>query len=463
MDRLLAREDLQPIREQVGPALFAELVRAAIDAARRALLAGQRAVVPTDDEVSADVLERAARFASGRARPVINATGVLLHTNLGRAPLSERAAAAVRGAMQGYSSIELDLETGKRGRRAGFVDEALASVSGAEAALVVNNCAAAVLLLLSATASGRGVIVSRGELVEIGGGFRVPDVMAQSGARLIEVGTTNKTRLADYERALDEHPDAVAILRVHQGNFRQLGFVERPALADLGALAASRGVMLLKDLGGGALVDLAQAGFVGEPLVTDCVAAGCTAVTFSTDKVLGGPQGGALVGARDVIERARRHPLARALRAGRLPIVALEATLESYLLGRAWQEIPALAMAKASVGELAARVDGWVAELSARGLDAERVDSEAEMGGGTLAARAIPSVALALTPRSMSAGELGRSLRLGAPAILARVQDARVLLDARTIRPEEGPPLMLRLFEALAPEGSSLSRPAESS
>lgn len=455
VDRVLGRPELAGEREVLGTRLATALVRSAIDAARRDLSSGARTSIPSEDEIVSAVRARACRMRSSRARRVINATGVMLHTNLGRAPLSDRAAAAVAESMRGYSSIEIDLETGKRGRRAGFLEDALATVSGSEAALVVNNCAAAVLLLLSTVARDREVIVSRGELIEIGGGFRVPDVMAHSGARLVEVGTTNKTRTQDYERALEQHPNAVAILRVHQGNFRQLGFVERPSLGELGALAKSRGVLLLKDLGGGALVDLAPRGLSGEPTVADCLAAGCDALTFSTDKVLGGPQGGALVGRATLVQSARSHPLARALRLGRLPVVALEATVEAYLLERAWEEIPALAMVSAPVSALEARVDGWVAKLAASGICARRISSEAEMGGGTLAGRKIPSAALALD--EVDPAVLARSLREGEPAVVGRVQDDALLLDARSVRPDEGDALIAAVMAASALAASALA------
>jgi L-seryl-tRNA(Ser) seleniumtransferase len=313
----------------------------------------------------------------------------------------------------------------------------------------VNNCAGAVLLLLAATARGRPVIVSRGELVEIGGGFRVPEIMAESGATLVEVGTTNRTRLADYERALDVHPDAAALLRVHQGNFRQLGFVERPELGALGVLARSRGVLLLKDLGGGAAIELESAGFPGEPLVQACVTAGCSAVTFSTDKVLGGPQGGVIVGSATIVDRVRKHPLARALRLGRLPMVALEATLEAYLLGSARQEIPTLAMAHAPLHELEARVSDWARQLEPRGITCQLTPSETEMGGGTLAARTVPSMALGLSPTAeLGVDEIARRLRTFDPPVAARVTEGAILLDARTVRPDEDGALIRAVVSA---------------
>ncbi len=450
VDRVSGRPELEPHREALGPALLVSIVRRVIDRARARLLAQERTTVPTEDEVVREALREAESLQAGKAQEVLNATGVLVHTNLGRAPLGARATRKLARAAAGYSSIEMDLESGRRGRRGAFVETALASVSEAESALVVNNCAAAVLLLLSTVARGKAVIVSRGELVEIGGGFRVPDVMAESGARLVEVGTTNKTRIDDYARALDREQDVVAILRVHQGNFRQVGFVERPDLAELGALASSRGVPLLKDLGGGALVDLAEVGFEGEPLVTACVRAGCSAITFSTDKVLGGPQGGALVGRRDLVDRARKHPLYRALRLGRLPLLALEGTLESYLAGRAWEEIPALAMAKIPADTLMARVEGWVRVLAGKDIHARCVESTSEMGGGTLAGRSIPSYALELAPPpGRTADDVARALRIGPRPVVARVVEGAVRLEARTVPAAEDEALLAAIEAAL--------------
>lgn len=448
VDRLLgdARLAALPLqRSIVRRAVQLELERLR-EALRSDVAAGRPASVPDDATMAARVLARLARWSSA-PQPVINATGVLLHTNLGRAPLSARAAAAVNRTMSGSCAIELDLETGKRGRRGAFVEDALCRLTGAEAALVVNNCAAAVLLVLSASARGREVIVSRGELIEIGGGFRVPEIMAESGAELVEVGTTNKTRAEDYARALDAHPSAAAILRVHQGNFRQIGFVERPPLAELGALARERGVALLKDLGGGALLELGATGFRGEPTVEACVASGCTAITFSGDKVMGGPQCGVIVGERGAIERARRHPLARALRVGRLPMVALEGTLESYLRGAAFEELPVLAQASAPIAAVEARAIAWRERLAALGLVGEVRPSEVEMGGGALAGRSIPSFALALA----GGDALLAALRRGDPAVVARSADGAVLLDARTVLPGDEDALLAAVVSAAAP------------
>ena len=321
VDKLAGHACLASVRAQVGDNVLSRLARGVVAELRSAALSGQ---APPDLDAAAVLLHaRAAALLRMRAQRVINATGVVLHTNLGRAPLSPAAVDALAANAAGYTTVELDLRSGKRGSRGAFAESALAQLCGAEAALVVNNNAAAVLLALTSLAQGRGVVVSRGEQVEIGGGFRVPEVLARSGATMIEVGTTNRTRISDYAEALDQFPDVAVILRVHQGNFRQSGFVARPALAELAQLARERDVLLVKDLGGGALVDLASlAGLRGEPVASDCVTAGAHLVCFSCDKVLGGPQGGVVVGEAELVDRLRRDPLARSLRLGRLPLVA---------------------------------------------------------------------------------------------------------------------------------------------
>ena len=417
------------------------LTRRAIDAARRAMRGG--ASCPSLDEVALAVASAAEASLSARARPVINATGVVLHTNLGRAPLSSRAVAALAASAGRYISIEIDLATGRRGARGVFAERALAQLTGAEAALVVNNNAAATLLALGALAMGKRVLVSRGELIEIGGGFRVPDVCARSGAHLVEVGTTNRTRLDDYERALAEGGVA-AILRVHQGNFRQVGFVERPDLAALAALAHAHGALLIEDLGGGALIDFSPYGLRGEPLASASIAAGCDVVCFSTDKVLGGPQGGVIAGSAEPVERARRDPLARAFRLGRLPLVALEATLASYLEG-SLDEIPALAAARAPLARVQERAEAWKQALASRGVAVEIVSLEAAMGGGTLAEASLASCGVALDG---DAERLAALLRAGDPAVVARIHEGRLLFDARTVLPGEDEALLAAICAA---------------
>lgn len=445
VDRVVAHAALDVARQRLGTEAVTRLARLTIEAARVAMRAG--GPCPSSAEV-ADEVAKAANLSLGRrSRSVVNATGVVLHTNLGRAPLSPAAAAAMGASAARYSSLELDLATGKRGARGAFVESVLAELSGAAAALVVNNNAAAVLLALSALTAGRPVIVSRGEAIEIGGGFRIPEVLARSGASMVEVGTTNKTRLDDYARALDEHPDAAAILRVHPGNFRMTGFVERPALRELAALAHARGVILVKDLGGGALVDFAKLGLPGEPTVRACVGAGADVVCYSTDKLLGGPQGGAIVGASVHIERMRRDPLARALRIGRLPLVALEATLAAYVEGPLDEAcIPTLAALRMPIERVRERAAAWQSALAREGVGCEVVEVGGAVGGGALAEAVVPSAGLALD----GDGErLAARLRAGDPPVLGRVQADRLVLDARTVLPGEDAELIAAVVEAV--------------
>ena len=453
VDRVAADAQLDGVRRRLGKDAVTRLARRAIAESRQSVKDG--AAAPTASEVAANVLALAQSTLAARSVRVINATGVVLHTNLGRAPLAREVADALHASAQRYTSIELDLTTGRRGARGAFIESSLAHLTGAEAALVVNNNAAAVLLMLTAVAGfsekaeARGVIVSRSELIEIGGGFRVPDVLARSGARLIEVGTTNRTRASDYARALDDAGDVAAILRVHQGNFRQSGFVERPSLAELSTLARARGVALLKDLGGGAFVDLAPAGLTGEPLVRASIAGGADVVCFSTDKALGGPQGGALVGRADLIERARRDPLARALRLGRLPLVALEATLALYLEGKE-DRVPALAALRRPLASVHARASEWSEALRAKGVRAGVVDLEAVAGGGAYADERVASAGIALDPVApMTADALADRLRQNEPPILARIHEERVLLDARTVLADEDALVIAGVFGAL--------------
>lgn len=431
VDRVAEHPALAAFRQRLGPRAVTELARRAVDEAREAVRGG--AACPSLD----DVARAAARFAeaalSARVVPVINATGVVLHTNLGRAPLPQRAVEALAATAGRYASIEIDVSTGRRGARAAFAERTLAGLAGAEAALVVNNNAAATLLALAAIAAGKRVVVSRGELIEIGGGFRVPEVCARSGATLVEVGTTNRTRLDDYARALDAE-GAAAVLRVHQGNFKQVGFVERPRLADLAALCREKGAWLIEDLGGGALVDLSPYGLPGEPTVQSSVAAGCDLVCFSTDKVLGGPQGGVIVGRAELVERARRDPLARAVRMGRLPLVALEATLGCYLDG-ALGEIPTLAALERPLDEVRARAELWQAALAAQGIPAHVVEIAAAVGGGALAETELASVAVAIDREDAEA--LAARLRTGEPRVFGRIHGGLLLLDGRTVLPGE--------------------------
>jgi L-seryl-tRNA(Ser) seleniumtransferase len=403
--------------------------RAVAVAAARAVLAERRAELLGGADDDADLAARARAWAADAARPrlrrVINATGVIVHTNLGRAPLAQAAREAVARAALGYSNLELDLEGGGRGSRHEHVEGLLRELTGAEAAIAVNNCAGATLLAAAALAGpGRDVIVSRGQLVEIGGGFRVPDVIAQAGARLVEVGTTNRTRRADYERAIGERTDA--ILRAHPSNFRQLGFVQEVEIEELCEL----GVPVIDDVGSGVLAD-DIAVLREEPAVRRSVRAGAALVCFSGDKLLGGPQAGLMVGRADAVAAARAHPLARALRLDKLGLAALEATLRLYLdPGLARREIPVLAMLTADEATLRER-----AERLAAATGGEIVEAVARVGGGALPLLELPGPAVALP--DPSADDLAARLRAADPPVIGRIEDGRLLLDPRTLADDE--------------------------
>jgi L-seryl-tRNA(Ser) seleniumtransferase len=404
-----------------------ELARAvddplAVDAARRVLDLAREEIRAGADP--GDLGERLRAELEGARRPrlrrVLNATGVIVHTNLGRAPLPEAALERLRDVGRGYSNLEYDLGEGARGSRQDHVAGILRRLTGAEAALVVNNNAAAVLLALAALAEGREVLVSRGELIEIGDGFRIPEVLARSGARLVEVGTTNRTRAADYERAIG--PETALLLRVHQSNFRLVGFTEQPATEELAAVASRHGLPLVDDLGSGALVPLE-----GEPSARDAVAAGADLVCFSGDKLLGGPQAGIVVGRAEPVERLRRHPLQRALRADKLTLAALEGTLGLYLdPERALREVPVLRMLSEPSDSVRARAER-LASLTGGTVE----ETVARVGGGALPLAELPSFACAVEE------ELAALLRAGEPPVVAVVRDGRCLLDCRTLADDE--------------------------
>ncbi|MEB2288479.1 MAG: L-seryl-tRNA(Sec) selenium transferase [Anaerolineae bacterium] len=412
--------------DRYGHAQTTEALRRAVEEAREAALQG--APVPPEAELVARAAEALARAARPTLRPVINATGVILHTNLGRAPLSDEALAALAGIGGGYSTLEYDLEPGARGKRDRHIERILTAVTGAEAGLVVNNNAGGVLLALTALAGGRAAIISRGQLVEIGGAFRVPDVMAQSGAIMVEVGTTNRTHLRDYAAAIDER--AACIVRAHASNFRVVGFTESVPLADLAALAHERGLLLLDDIGSGALLDTAQFGLSHEPTAQESLAAGADLVMFSGDKLLGGPQAGIIIGRADLIEALKRHPLARAIRADKLALAALAATLEHYRRGEALEKVPVWRMISMRPDAIRARAEAWAAQVSG-----EVVPAESTVGGGSLPGDTLPTWAFA--PRVTRPNVTAARLRAGDPPIIARVSGDRLLLDPRTVLPEQ--------------------------
>jgi L-seryl-tRNA(Ser) seleniumtransferase len=438
--------------EQYGHEAVVEALRAAAADARAQIRATSRSADRA--QVTDAITQAAARQLSATLRPslirVINATGVVIHTNLGRAPLAEAALARVRDVAAGYTNLEYDLEAGNRGARDLHAESLLCRLTGAEAAVVVNNCAAATMLVLAAVARGREVIVSRQELVEIGGGFRVPDVMAQSGARLREVGTTNRTRAGDYALAIGERTGA--ILRVHPSNFRLEGFVERPALAELVALGRRFAVPVIEDQGSG-LLDAPDGGPLrGEPTVGQSVAAGADLVCCSGDKLLGGPQAGIVVGRRELVARVRRHPLLRALRVDKLTYAALEATLIEHVSGRAAESVPALRMVAMTSAAIGARAEALARTLAAEGWHAEVVEGASTIGGGSAPGSELRTWLVAVARDGWSPDRLESRLRRGHPPVVARIVGDRVALDLRTVRPEDEAELVEGLRRAASEE-----------
>ncbi|MCB9437182.1 MAG: L-seryl-tRNA(Sec) selenium transferase [Anaerolineales bacterium] len=402
------------------------LCRAALDEARATISEGLTA--PTEDDLIRQVERMLHEAHQISLRPVINATGVIIHTNLGRTPLSDAALAAMHAVSVGYSNLEYDLDAGQRGKRDTHVEAIITEITGAEAALVVNNNAAAVYLTLSGLALGKEVVISRGELVEIGGGFRIPDVMRQSGSQLVEVGTTNRTRIRDYTNAIT--PDTAALMRIHSSNFKMIGFTESVTLAELVELAHQRNLMVFDDLGSGTLIDTARFGLDHEPTITESIQAGVDVVTFSGDKLLGGPQAGIIVGKQAAIDRLKHHPMARALRPDKLCISALTTTLRHYRDGEALERIPVWLMIATPLAEIEARALRWQAVVGG-----EVVPADSMVGGGSLPGNALPSKALALHVDNPD--KLATQLREQMPPIIVRIQDGRVLLDPRTVLPEQ--------------------------
>ncbi len=459
VDELLAQPRLAELSKRVDHNLVVEVARTVLDDLR-ARITGQvtTAILAEISPVACDAASLEERITALVERvlarsllPVINATGVILHTNLGRAPLPESVVEEFRLAATQYSNLEYDLEAGARGKRDVHTSELLTRLTGAEAVIVVNNCAAAVLVTLAAFARSGEVIVSRGELIEIGDGFRIPEIMEQSGALLREVGTTNRTRLADYENAIGEKTRL--LLRVHPSNFKVTGFTDKPSLEELVALSQRVGIPLVEDLGSGCLVDLADYG-ITEPTVRRSIEAGVGIVTFSGDKLLGGPQAGIIAGKKDLIARVRRHPLFRALRVDKLTIAALEATLGAYLRA-AWDEIPVMRMIRSTPQELKRRAENFIRELRPElpldEVEIEVVDGASLAGGGSTPAQSLPSKVIRIASARYSAAKLEQRLRR-APAgisVIARVEEDRLVLDLRTVFPAQEPLLVKTLAAAL--------------
>ncbi len=466
VDRLLQEPPLPELATEFGHDLVLEAARATLDAARDSIRAGVEQ--PDLSTLAAQAAAHLARTTRPSLRPVINATGVIIHTNLGRAPLSAAALAAMAEAGRGYTNLEYDLEAGERGSRYVHAEALLRRLTGAEAALVVNNNAAAVLLVLSALARDREVVISRSQLVEIGGGFRIPDVMRQSGARLIEVGTTNRTYIEDYAAAITE--STALLMRVHRSNFRLSGFVHDTTLADLVALGRERSIPVVDDLGSGTLLDTSVYGLAPEPMVQSSVQTGADLVTFSGDKLLGGPQAGIIVGKSEWVARLRRFPMTRALRVDKVTLAGIQATLLHYLKGEAAAQVPVWRMIATPLAELDARAERVARQLADWGFAASVIDGESTVGGGSLPGETLPTRLVAIAGgdvRSRSSNARSRSqnglqdesiaaarprvgnsgsetpdararrLRQGEPPVIARIEHDLLLLDLRTVLPEQ--------------------------
>lgn len=451
IDALLRRDEVQRLIAQQGRDAVRDRLREVLDEMRAEFR--QESPTPninsiaTAEELMLAVEQRLTqRFAARQqalTQRVINATGVVLHTNLGRAPLSQAALAALTQVASGYCNLEYDLATGARGKRGSGLETMLRDLLGSEAAAIVNNCAAAVYLTLNTLAEGGEVLVSRGELIEIGGSFRLPDVIAKSGARIREVGTTNRTRLSDFADAINE--DTKIILRSHPSNYRIIGFTERPSLAELTQLARAYNIPLFEDLGSGALLDLAAIGIHDEPTVQHSLQAGVPVLAFSGDKLLGGPQAGIILGQKEFIERIKRNSMMRAFRVDKLIFSALEATLASYANGNAQIALPAVAALHATKDEIVRRARRFLRRVRNNNLKLQLLDGNSVVGGGSAPEAALPTKLISITSSSLSAAEMEERLRHNMPPIIARIEDDKLLLDLRTVRKEEEKELAVAL------------------
>jgi L-seryl-tRNA(Ser) seleniumtransferase len=447
--KLLDHPAVSASKSRHAHADVAAAARAEIDALRARLAANPDGPADLDD-LAARVVARLEADALPRLRPVINATGVVLHTNLGRSPLHEEAARAAYEAARGYLNLELDLESGKRSSRQNAVRDGIRRVTGAEAATAVNNCAAATVIVLRTVAAGKEVIVSRGQLIEIGGSFRIPDIMAVSGATLREVGTTNITRVSDYERAIG--PNTAALMRVHTSNYRVRGFTKAVDLPELVELGRRHNLPVIDDAGSGQAIDLTPFGLPGEPLVSAGVAAGAGLVLFSGDKLLGGPQAGVIAGRASLVQRVEKDPLMRAFRLDKMTLAALDATLRFYRdPQRALRELPTLRMLTVPLAELRRRAEAFAARLrEVPGIASVEVKQDVSyVGGGSLPDIGVPSAVVAVTAEGIGEEELAARLRRGTPAVVGRVQDGRLLLDLRTVFERQEGELLAALRQAV--------------
>lgn len=444
MDALLKTDTARGLANELGPTRVTSLARLATEDVRQSLLSSKRSLPGGngDDAIRSELLKQAEQRltelhrigeASGIHR-VINATGVVLHTNLGRAPLSDAARQAIDQA-SGYCNLEYDAIAGSRGRRGARAEDLLIELTGAQAALIVNNCAAAAFLVLNTFSRDGEAVISRGELVEIGGDFRVPDIMAQSGARMIEVGTTNRTRLSDYRRAINEHSRLV--MRVHTSNYRIVGFTKVPSLSELATLTREAGLPLYEDAGSGALIDFNKYGIEGEPVIRESIEAGADIVSFSGDKLVGGPQAGLVVGRAELIERMRSNPLYRALRADKLRLAALEATLSAYSREEKVPTLEMIAMTPEQIEKRAKKLIRKVYKHTPDTLTLEPIKSESAVGGGSAPISSLPTVAISVARDGLTANKISELLRQWNPSIIVRIVNDRVLIDLRTIAPAD--------------------------
>lgn len=442
VDKLLAEPRLKELEETYSHQAVLDLVREYLDQTRASVAKGNSC--PPFEEIVDAICARAQIVWQSSIQMVINATGVILHTNLGRAPLSKESAEAMQRAAMSYCNLEVDLESGKRGSRQVHVETILCQLTGAEDAFVVNNNASGVLLGLAALAKRREVIVSRGQAVEIGGGFRVPEVMRQSSAKLVDVGTTNRTRLADYEEAITLR--TAALLRVHSSNFKMVGFTEEVELPGLVLLGDRFGIPVLDDLGSGCLIDTARFGVTHEPMVQESIAAGVGLAFLSGDKLLGGPQAGIVVGKKSLVDKLRKHPLARAMRVDKVTLAGLVETLLHYVRGEAERKIPVWRMVSISLDQIEKRAEELKGDL--RGL-ATVLDGESVVGGGSMPGGTLPTKVVAVREKGKGGHELAERLRCNQPPIMCRVEKTAVLLDPRTIAPEEDRIVLQALQAAL--------------
>ena len=455
IDRLLGTALLSELEKTQPHLLIREAAQSTVDNLRQQLLDEQAVLPDLDiDAVANLVATQVAKMAKPSLCKVINVTGTLLHTNLGRAPLCSDALQAINEVAQGYSNLEYDLDEGQRGKRFTHVEKLICRLTGGEAATVVNNNAGAVMLALAALAGGRSAIVSRGELIEIGGSFRIPEIMAASGVKLVEVGATNKTHLKDYANAIDK--ETALILKVHTSNYRILGFTEAVSGEELAELAHQHDIPVLEDLGSGLLIDLTPFGLPREPTVREALKTGIDLVTFSGDKLLGGPQAGILVGKREVIDKVRKHPMARALRIDKLTLAALEATLRLYLdPQKALAQVPTLRMLSLPASELQLQCETLLHKIMAstgHAVDCTIIDTTATVGGGALPLAELPGRAIALVPKKLSMNELTTQFRGCDPAVVGRVQDDQFLIDPRTLSPDDETLLLQALQQIFSQE-----------